>query len=217
MIIIVFISSIIGIAIPENKNMIQLNKEMETISSKMIKREMKVEEYLNQIASLTYQIEKENFIPSLVSVVIAISYYVIFQFYNHGQTIGKKLLKIKVMKKDGELSINDMIFRSFIIQSLAYNLILFVLLFTTKDTSYLYTTYLLSVIQFCFMIAAALMVVIRKDKLALHDILTKTQVVVVDPVIEAVEIETNEETEIVEKIAKKNDNLKKTYKRGEQK
>lgn len=177
-IIISCIMSVVSFVIPANSNIEKLNKEATTISQEYIDGKIKEEEYINKTAPLTYRIDKENFIKSVIGLVVAILYYVVFQFINKGQTLGKKLLGIRVVKQDdGELSINDMIFRSFIINELLYSLVALILLFTTKDVSYLYTITIMGFIQFVLMIVSSFMVLLRKDKLALQDIITKTKVI----------------------------------------
>lgn len=172
-----FIMSIISFVFPENKNIEKLNNEMVEISEDYLDGEINEEEYLNKTAPLSYRIDKENFLYTAVEIVVTILYFVVFQFVRGGQTIGKKLLGIKVIKQDGELQINDMIFRSFIINSVLYSMISLLLLFTTKDMNYLYSISILGFIQSIIMIISVLMIIIRKDNLSLHDIITKTKVI----------------------------------------
>ncbi|MBQ7140356.1 MAG: RDD family protein [Bacilli bacterium] len=177
MFIISCIMSVISFVFPENKNVEKLNEEMFSISEEYLNGEMNDEEYLNKTAPLSYRIDKYNFLYTAIDVVITILYFVVFQFAKGGQTIGKRLLGIKVVKEYGELQINDMIFRSFIINSVLYSMICLLLLFTLKDINYLYGVSILRFIQSIIIIVSALMVIIRKDKLALHDIITKTKVI----------------------------------------
>ena len=169
--------------IPENKNVTKLNKQLEEVTSEYVESggasisASEMQKYVNDSASLSYRIDKENFLYSIIVIVIYILYYIVFQFFNKGQTLGKKLMGIRVEKENGELTINDFIFRSFIINSLLYSMITLVLLFTTKDVAYLYSIGILGFIQFVVMLVSALMIGIRKDKKALQDIITKTKVV----------------------------------------
>lgn len=180
LIIIACISSVISLVIPTSSNVKKMNEELTTISQSYIDGKIKEEEFVNKTAPYTYRIDKENFVISIIDLVITILYFVVFAFVKGGQTIGKKLIGIKVVKQDGDLTINDMIFRSFIINSLLASLINLVLLFTTKDLSYLYSTTIINYIQLGLMIISTLMVLIRKDNLALQDIITKTKVVEVE-------------------------------------
>ena len=178
-----FALNLVMLIIPENKNVTKLNKQLEEVTSEYVESggasisASEMQKYVNDSASLSYRIDKENFLYSIIVIVIYILYYVVFQFFNKGQTLGKKLMGIRVEKENGELTINDFIFRSFIINSLLYSMITLVLLFTTKDAAYLYSIGILGFIQFVVMLVSALMIGIRKDKKALQDIITKTKVV----------------------------------------
>lgn len=176
-IIVSCIMSVIAFVFPKNKNIEKLNEEMVSISEDFMDGNIDEEEYLNKTAPLSYRIDKENFLYTTIDVVITILYFVVFQFVRGGQTVGKKLLGIKIVKDDGELQINDMIFRSFIINSVLYSMICLVFLFTLKDMNYIYSVSIFSFIQSILMIVSVLMIVFRKDKRSLHDIITKTKVI----------------------------------------
>lgn len=177
MLIVSCIVGIISFVIPQSENVKKLSEELTETSQDYIDKKIDEEEYINKSAPLTYRIDKENFIFSVIDLVITILYFVVFAFIKGGQTLGKMIMGIKVVKQKGELTINDMIFRSFIINSLLYSLVALVLLFTTKDVSYLYATVTISYIQLILVAISAFMVLIRKDNLALQDIITKTKVV----------------------------------------
>jgi uncharacterized RDD family membrane protein YckC len=49
---------------------------------------------------------------SLITILIEVLYFVVFQLYNGGQTFGKKITKIKVVSESNDLTMNQMIFRS---------------------------------------------------------------------------------------------------------
>lgn len=184
LIVVVFLN-LLGLILPTSKNVEKLNKELTEISENYTEKIEEsetvsiddMEAYLNESASISYRIDKENFLYTVLGVVIYILYYVVFQYKNNGQTLGKKLMKIKVVKDDGEISINDFIFRSFIVNSVLYNIISLILLFTTKDLNYIYAIGILGFIQFVVMIVSSLMILIRKDRKSLQDLVTKTSVI----------------------------------------
>ena len=183
-VIVMLFLNVLGLILPTSKNIEKLSEELNKISTNYTEKIQKdgnisveeMESYLNESASLSYRIDKENFIYTIIGITVYILYYVVFQYKNGGQTLGKKLMRIKVSKDDGEVTINDFIFRSFIINSVLYNMIALILLFTTKDLTYIYSIGVLGFIQFAVMLTSTLMIVIRKDKKALQDVITKTSV-----------------------------------------
>ena len=180
-ILIMVLLNLISFVIPENKNIKNLNNELTELTTEYLENEDRaekaMEEYLNATAPINYQLDKENFLFSIIGIVVYILYYVVFQYKNNGQTLGKKLMGIRVEKEDGENSINDFIFRSFVINSVLYNMLILIFLFTTKDTTYISLVGILGFIQFIVMLVSMFMVIFRKDKKALQDIITNTKVV----------------------------------------
>ena len=180
-IIVTVLLNLVSFVIPESKNLKNLNNEYNELTTEYVEKsehtEEDVEEYMNAVAPITYQIDRENFLFSIAGIVVYILYFVIFQYKNNGQTLGKKIMGIKVTKEDGEISINDFIFRSFIVNSVLFNMIILILLFTTKDATYISLVGILGIIQFVVVIVSAGMIIFRKDKKALQDVVTNTKVV----------------------------------------
>ena len=93
-------------------------------------------------------------------------------------SIGKRILKIKVVRDDGELlSLNNLVIRNFITTSLAYMLISLSLLYITPTMFYFWIILFLSFMQFLLVILSAFMVIYRRDKRGLHDMLAHTSVI----------------------------------------
>lgn len=83
------------------------------------------DEYKNQVIDLNYKIAEYKVINSSISVVSLIIYFVIIQYFLKGQTIGKKILKLKVVSnKDKELNIGHYFVRSLILNNIIFSIIL---------------------------------------------------------------------------------------------
>ena len=184
--IISVVISIINTIIPYSKTYTSLNDELGNIVNEYTEKITDAKEeninnivndYLLEIAPISYQMQKEVFVFSIIEIVIYILYYVVFQFFKDGQTIGKKLMKIKVIKENGKLQINDLIYRSFIINSVLSSLIIIILLFTTKNRNYLIASEFVSILFLIILIVSGIMCIVRKDKKTLQDIITKTKVI----------------------------------------
>lgn len=185
-IIINIICSLVLAVIPTSNSYKNLNESFNSIAQKYGEKITNdteniditiYEDYIEEVAPISYQMERESFISNIIIIIIYVLYYVLYQFKNSGQTIGKKLMKIKVEKENGTLHINDLIFRSFIINSVLSSLIYIILLFTTKNLNYLYATEVVSIIFGLITIISGFMCIIRKDNKTLQDYITKTKVV----------------------------------------
>ena len=181
------ITSLITMFIPMNDTATKLYEEQNRVLEDYVAGNVPMEEYVNQMIDLGYDISKQTVIISIVGVVISLLYYVVYPCYNNGQTFGKKLMKIKIKKtNDKELSMNDLLIRSMINNSILVNIITIALvLFLSKDL-YLSMSSLLSSVQYLVLIISLIMIAFTKNAQGLHDKVCKTEVVVADTVKEDV-------------------------------
>ena len=127
---------------------------------------------------------KYSVCTTIISLVCYFLYFVGFQKWNKNQTLGKKLMKIKVVNEDGSDNIS-------VVEYTARTIILYNLLFTTigictafylTGKSFLITFLVVSIIGYIITYAGYLMILIRKDGRGLHDIMGLTKVVEVENV-----------------------------------
>ena len=176
-IIVLLVSSIIAIPLT-SKKIESLEKELKTITKEYTNQNIDMNTYLEKNQDLNYQIQKESLSTNVVYLIVSIIYYVVFQYLNKGQTLGKKLLKIKVVNKEGNTpSLYQMILRTFITNQIFTYLvtILLVLLATKEQFLSLYQT--LNSLATIFIIVSALMILYTNNLQGLHDKMAKTLVV----------------------------------------
>ena len=176
-IIVLLVSSIIAIPLT-SKKIESLEKELKTITKEYTNQNLDMNTYLEKTQDLNYQIQKCSVSTNVVYLIVSIIYYVVFQYLNKGQTLGKKLLKIKVVNKEGNTpSLYQMILRTFITNQIFTYLvtILLVLLATKEQFLSLYQT--LNSLATIFIIVSALMILYTNNLQGLHDKMAKTLVV----------------------------------------
>ena len=181
------ICSLITMFVPVNDTATKLYEEQNRVLEGYVDGSVSMEEYVNQMVDLGYDISRQTVIVSIVTIVISLLYYVVYPCYNNGQTFGKKLMKIKIKKtNDKELSMNDLLIRSMINNSILVNIITIALvLFLSKDL-YLSMSSLLSSVQSLVLIISLIMIAFTKNAQGLHDKVVHTEVVMVDTVKEDV-------------------------------
>lgn len=154
-------------------------KLMSELDAKLMESTITPEEYLEEYQTLLYDYQKENVLQSGISVALTIAYYVVFQYMNKGQTIGKKALKLRVVDKDTKkpISILKGLLRSLVVLSILSGTlcILFLYLFN-KDVYFILYSILLS-IEGLFTLVTFFLVLYKKDGRGLHDLMTNTMVI----------------------------------------
>lgn len=176
---IIFIAVIIGIinsAIPKTEKYEQLLKEQEKITEEYTKGKIEMSAYLKEVKALEYNIDKESYNTTLIGLVISIGYFIIFQYLNKGQTLGKKIMKIRIRKREGELKLLDIIIRTLIINSIFTTIICLIAILLVNEKNYYTIKTTVSSIETIFVMISAFMILYKKDKLGLHDMITKTEV-----------------------------------------
>lgn len=142
-----------------------------------------LEEYTNNTDDIMVNLYKYGFTNYIIALVVVIGYFVIFQKYNKGQTIGKKLFKLKVVSlENNDVTIDKYLLRIFPMYIISYGGIFSLI-------ACILFPYILSVNVFAKWISAvtiantllgfidAEFAIIRKDKRAFHDIISNTKVI----------------------------------------
>ena len=170
------ISSVISVFIPSKGN--DINKEITALTEKYTNGEVESETFINEYQDLMYKYQKENYLSTVVSVGLNFIYFVVFAYFNKGQTIAKKLTNIKVVdNKTGERpKFWQMLVRNIFIYSLLSNIIILILLFTSKN-NFIYCYMLVGGFDLMFVMITVMFVLYRKDKRGLHDMMACTKVV----------------------------------------
>ena len=176
--IISFVSLLLTSFVPTSENYNKLNKEFENLTTDYRNQEITMEEYLETGTDINYQLNKESIPQTVVSTVLSIIYFVVLTYFMNGETLGKKLMKIKIVSNnDKKLTMNNYLIRALVIDSVLMNIltILIILLFN-KDiylTSYNIISYVFS---FVYIVSLA-MILFSKSGRGLQDILANTKVI----------------------------------------
>lgn len=177
-IIVTVLSTLVISLVPENKNYTAYLTEYQKIESSFIAGTMDPDEYINKKAEIVYDIDYNNVLPMIIEVSVLILYFIVFQFYNKGQTLGKRLLRIRVVSEDDEeVSMNQYILRSFIIPSVISKMLIIALVLFMGREYYYYASFTVQGIQVVLIIVSIFMVMYSRTGRGLHDRVAKTKVI----------------------------------------
>ena len=115
---------------------------------------------------------------SVINAVMIFIYFIFIPYFFDGKTVGKKILKIKTVRNDKEcLSLKNLVIKNMIDTGLMYMLFSLMLIYILPGYSYFIFVIALSILQISLIVASICMIIKRKDKRGLNDILSGTKVV----------------------------------------
>ena len=140
--------------------------------------EITINEYKDAVSDVNYNIQKLNFPVNVVSVSLSIGYFIVFTYLNKGQTLGKKILKLKLVKEDNNKpKLVDIIIRGLFIYGITSSLFNVIFVNILNKTLFMNIYVIISSIESILLVVSTLMIIYRKDKRSLYDIITKTNVI----------------------------------------
>ena len=179
--IVFFVITFIGMFIPISEGASNLSDQLIGIGNSFFDGEIDMNTFINQYSVVSYSLEREMFLSSLIGVLINVLYFVVYPLYNNGQTIGKKYMHIKIVSNDDlEVSSNQLVFRYLFMNEIGVTIISLCMIFVVKDLVYTYIESILSILQFIVAISSVFMVLYRNDKRSLPDFIAGTKVIEVE-------------------------------------
>lgn len=177
-IIISLITSIIFTSIPTNNK--ELEKQLSSLQDEVLSNNITYEEFVDEYQDLYYKNKKDTMTQSAITLTITIAYFVIFQYMNKGQTIGKKILHLRVVDNNTEkpLSIFKGLIRSLLIWNILSGTLGIVLIYILNKESYITSNLIISYLESIFIFITAMFTLYRKDNRGLHDIIINSKVII---------------------------------------
>ena len=177
-IIISLITSIIFTSIPTNNK--ELEKQLSSLQDEVLSNSITYEEFVDEYQDLYYKNKKDTMTQSAITLTITIAYFVIFQYMNKGQTIGKKILHLRVVDNNTEkpLSIFKGLIRSLLIWNILSGTLGIVLIYILNKESYITSYLIISSLESIFIFITAMFTLYRKDNRGLHDIIINSKVII---------------------------------------
>lgn len=173
------IVSLIWSFVPTNTHLNELENQLNDKTQECLTSEkVNYKKCIQEMGVISYKIDKEATIKNLFNFVAIILYFIIFQYFNKGRTVGKMLVGIKIEKNDnGALKLNDVAIRSLFINAIIFNMLAIICILFVNKNSYFAVVSMLSALNFLLLMVIAGMVLFRKDKRGFHDIIANTKVI----------------------------------------
>ena len=146
--------------------------------NKTINGEVSQEEYNEQYNNLSYEIAKESVDVTIIMCAVSIVYYVIIAYCCDGQTIGKKIMRIRIVSNNGKnLHINNYLIRSLLINNILLDIINSALIIFLSKANYIAYYSKVSSVFSLFLMTTLVMMFLGNKGRGLHDIIANTKIV----------------------------------------
>ena len=176
LVIVGFVCSLLSLPFINEDNSEKISNEVNEIVSKAANQEISLDTYFTELVPLIYESERQNGAYTIIMLLVSIFYYIVFQFHT-GQTLGKKIFNIKLVSNNGDLTMNQMVFRGLIINSILFSLLTFVFLLFSNSKTFFIADLTLASLYYLILLISSFMIIYRKDHRGLHDIICNTKVV----------------------------------------
>ena len=176
-VLIALIGSLIAAPFVDSDGLMKLYDGIYEVVEKYNASEISYNAYIAESIPLTYQLARKCGIVTLVTLFLEVLYFIVYQFSHNGQTIGKKIMKIKVISTNGEMTMNQMLVRSLIINSILFDMIVFAFVIFGSANTYYYGTLVFEKIQNCILYVSAIMILFSKRGRGLHDLISRCEVI----------------------------------------
>ena len=166
----------------ENINEYYQNKKLtEKKYNKLIEQITK--EYEKKSSGLYYLVEKNAISEMIIYLIITVVYFVFFNYLTQGQTLGKKVTKLKIINEENQnkkVKIINYIIRMLPLYQIIYYTTRLICIFLLKKSQYIEITSMVYYLQSILTFITIATLIIRKDGRCLHDLLAKTKVIMYD-------------------------------------
>ncbi len=208
---IVLFISMIPFLYPNRNAYVEKYEELATVSEKMLNQEMSEEEYREASIPIEYDLYRLNTNYVVIDIICVLLYFGVFQAFYHGQTLGKKILRIRVVGKDGEpVSVWNFLLRTVILNNVLITIALQIVIYVMSRDNFYDVYNNINLVGSIILYISLFMVLVRQDGRGLHDMVagTKVEMVNAQSKEEVIEVETIEEKEKTPKKEGKAKNTK---------
>lgn len=135
-------------------------------------------EFYEYYEGYLYKQTRLSIFEGIVTVSSIILYYVVFALFFGGETVGKRLMKIKVVNRDGKsVGFVNLLLRTIILYRMIITILNITFSYVFGLKNFLTSYNILYYVSMGIEMAIILMTLIRKDGRGLHDVVAGTKVI----------------------------------------
>lgn len=149
--------------------------EIIRVNEQYQQNEMSSEEFNEALIPLAYDLYRLNGNYVIVSTICFIGYFVFFQSVAQGQTIGKKICKLRVCStNEKKLTMVNYFVRALVLYNILIPILELIIVYTMKVDTYYNTYQNVNMIGYIIMYISLFLMLVREDNRGLHDLFANT-------------------------------------------
>ncbi|MBR3523340.1 MAG: RDD family protein [Bacilli bacterium] len=164
--------------IPRSDLLKKYKSDERELHENYVEKKISMSDYTKQYEVLYYNISRESKVNDIVYVVSLLIYFVVVPFFLNGQTLGLFLNRLRIERFTiGKLHMWQLLVRNVVIVGLGYSIFRVSLVYFLDAKIYYKVLLGISAVQILLLLLSWIMVIRKKEKRGLHEILSNTEVV----------------------------------------
>lgn len=168
--------------IKEKIDDVSYNDKCQVIVDKYNENKLTYNEYISKFNYYEQKREASSLVLNIILLILIFAYFVLFQGFTHGQTLGKKIMRLKVVSTTNKsLSYKQLFLRSIFLYEVIFTIIkmissivmplnYYVIFYNINYCIFEYLLNLILIFTICF----------DKNHRGIHDLIAKTRVIAMD-------------------------------------
>ena len=133
--------------------------------------------YIEESLNYRYRLDKLSTVTTFLTILTILLYFVVIQ-YAYGTTIGKKLLKIKIVSNnDKPLTLLNYFIRSLLLYGVVINTLNLIFIIIISKSNYIIYSDVIYIVSYIIETAIAFSIIFTKNNRGIHDMISNTKVV----------------------------------------
>lgn len=185
LIIVALLSGILTVVFTDDDKANDDSKAMIELMSKYQAGEIEKEDYYREYQDLSYSIDKNSIVTNSIIIGVSIVYFVVLCYYCHGITLGKYLVKIKIVSaNDKDLNIFHYLLRSLIVDLILSRTFGLIMVNVLSKADYIKYHDKVSNVFTILLLVSFILIMYRDDGRGIEDFMGNTKIVNIKDVID---------------------------------